>query len=126
MKKVENLTKVILRLEAGTTADHMDLTPAGLEFKFIFGIGPGGLCPFEYELVNKDEEELVLLRLNKEEVHHFLGHLHLPLMDLLEKNKSFFLKVKILKIDKPSSKEVVKALAEMASHPGDCDCGCGC
>ncbi len=126
MKKVENLKKVILRLEAGTTADHMDLTPAGLEFKFIFGIGPGGLCPFEYELVNKDEEELVLLRLNKEEVHHFLGHLHLPLMDLLEKNKSFFLKVKILKIDKPSSKEVVKALAEMASHPGDCDCGCGC
>ena len=126
MKKVENLTKVILRLEAGTTADHMDLTPAGLEFKFIFGIGPGGLCPFEYELVNKDEEELVLLRLNKEEVHHFLGHLHLPLMDLFEKNKSFFLKVKILKIDKPSSKEVVKALAEMASHPGDCDCGCGC
>ena len=126
MKKVENLKKVILRLEAGTTADHMDLTPAGLEFKFIFGIGPGGLCPFEYELVNKDEEELVLLRLNKEEVHHFLGHLHLPLMDLLEKNKSFFLKVKILKIDKPSSKEVGKALAEMASHPGDCDCGCGC
>lgn len=126
MKKVENLTKVTLRLEAGTTADHMDLTPAGLEFKFIFGIGPSGMCPFEYELINKNEDELFLMRLNKEEIHHFLGHLHLSLIDLFEENRSFFLKVKILKIDQPSSKEVVKALAEMASHPGDCDCGCGC
>ena len=32
MNKVENLTKITLRLEAGTTADHMDLTPAASEF----------------------------------------------------------------------------------------------
>ena len=48
MKKVENLTKVTLRLEAGTTADDMNLSLPVSEFEFIFGIGPDGMCPFEY------------------------------------------------------------------------------
>ncbi len=124
MKKVDNLKKVTLRLEAGTTAEHMDLIPAASEFEFIFGIGPAGMCPFEYELIHKNEDEIVLLHLNKEEIHHFLGHLLLPVFDLFEENKSFFLKVKIIKIDPADSKEVVKALAETTSHSSGCGCGC--
>jgi hypothetical protein len=117
---------VTLKIEAGMTAEHMNLTPAALEFDFIFGIGPDGMCPFEYQLINKDRNEIVLLQVKKEEAHHFFGHLHLPLLNLFEKNEMFFLKIKIIEIEQPDSKEVVKALAELAAHPGGCDCGCGC
>ncbi len=126
MNKVENLKKVTLQLEAGTTAGDTDLAPAALEFEFIFGIGPGGMCEFEYQLVGKAEDEVILIRLNKEDVDHFVGHLRLPILDLFEKNKSLFLKVRIFNIEQPDSKEVIKALAALASHAVDCGCGCGC
>jgi hypothetical protein len=126
MDNIDNLKKVTLRLKAGTTAEHMDLTPEALEFEFIFGIGPGGMCPFEYQLINKNRNEIVLLQVKKEEAHLFFGHLHLPLHDLFEKSEALFLKIKIINVEQPDSKEVVKALAESAAHPGGCDCGCGC
>jgi ABC-type ATPase involved in cell division len=53
MTKVENLKKVTLRLEAGTTVNNMNLSLPSSEFEFIFGIGPGGMCPFEYQLFKK-------------------------------------------------------------------------
>jgi hypothetical protein len=126
MKKVENLKKVTLRVEAGKTADHMDLTPEALEFEFIFGIGPDGMCPFEYELADKNEGDTVLLHLKKQDIHLFLQHLRLPIQALIEENDSFFLKVKLTRIEQSASKEVVKALAELTSHSGGCGCGCGC
>ena len=125
MKKIENLKKVHLILEAGKTAKQMDLTPQALEFEFIFGIGPAGMCPFEYQLVNKNEGDTVLLPLKKGEIHLFFGHLQLPVIHLWEANHSIYLKAKVAKIRQPDSKEVVKALAELTSHPGDCGCGCG-
>ena len=126
MNTVDNLTKVSLRLEAGTTAEQMDLTPDPSEFTFILGIAADGMCPFEYQLINKNVGEIVLLHLNKEVQGQFFGHIHLPVLDLFKKNDSLFLKVSILKIEKPDSKEVVKALAESTAHPGGCGCGCGC
>ncbi|MGD8991506.1 MAG: hypothetical protein PVI00_08640 [Desulfobacterales bacterium] len=126
MKKVENLKKVNLLLEAGKAADRMDLTPKALEFEFIFGIGPDGMCPFEYELVNKTEGDIVLLHLKKEDLPLLLGHLQLPLQSLLEENDLSCLKATIAKIEQPDSKEMVKALAELTFHAGDSGCGCGC
>ena len=126
MKKIENLKKVTLWLEAGTSADHMNLTPGALEFEFIFGIGPGGMCPFEYRLINKAAGEEIGMRVKKEERHLIFEHLHPPIMSLFEKHDALFLKASILKIRQPETKEVIKALSETASHHHGCDCGCGC
>ena len=126
MNKIENLKKVFLSLEAGTTAESMELTPTALEYAFIFGIGPAGMCPFEYELIHKNQDDIILLRLKQEENHHFFGHLNPPILDLLEENASYFLKVTIVKVDTADSKEVVKALADSTLHSGGCGCGCGC
>ena len=126
MEKVENLTKVTLRLEAGTTAEHMDLTPASLEYEFIFGIGSGGMCPFEYQLVNKAAGEEIVIQVKREELYPLFEHLRPPIMNLFEKHDVLHLKIKILRIEKSENTEVVKALSEMASHHHDCDCGCGC
>ena len=124
MKKVENLKKVTLRLEAGTTADHMDLSPAASEFKFIFGIGPGGMCPFEYQLANKAAGEEIGIQVKKEEAYPLFEHLNPPVLTLFEKHDALHLKIKILRIEQPQNTEVVKALSEMAAHHHGCDCGC--
>jgi hypothetical protein len=126
MNTVENLTKVTLRLEAGTTADCMDLTPAVLEFEFILGIGSGGMCPFEYQLVNKTAGEEIAIQVKKEELYPLFEHLRPPIMNLFQKHGAVHLKIKILRIEKPENTEVIKALSEMASLHHDCDCGCGC
>ena len=126
MNQVEHLKKVTLKIKAGKTAEHMDLTPEAMEFEFIFGIGPDGMCPFEYQLINKNEGDLVLLNLKKEEIHPFFGHLRLPVLGLLEENSSFYLKATVARIEQPDNKEVIKALAALTSHAGDCGCGCGC
>jgi hypothetical protein len=125
MNKVESLTKVTLRLEAGTTAGDMNLCLPASEFEFIFGIGPGGMCPFEYLLVNKAAGEEISMPLKKEATHRMFEHLHLPVMSLFEKHDLLYLKIQILKIEQPDSREVVKALADTASHDHGCDCGCG-
>jgi hypothetical protein len=119
MNNVENLTKVTLRLEAGTTAGRMDLTAAALEFEFIFGIGSGGM-------VNKAAGDEIVIQVKKEELYPLFEHLRPPIMNLFEKHGAFHLKIKILRTEKPENSEVIKALSEMASHHHDCDCGCGC
>jgi hypothetical protein len=126
MNKVENLTKVALRMGAGTTADRMDLTPTALEFEFIFGIGPGGMCPFEYQLANKAAGEEIGIQIKKEALYPLFEHLHPPIMNLFEKHDALHLNIKILRIEKPENAEVIKALSETTSHHHDCDCGCGC
>ena len=126
MNKVENLTKVILQLEAGATTDRMDLTPSASEFEFIFGIGPGGMCPFEYQLVNKAAGEEIGIQVKKEELYALFEHLHPPIVNLFEKQDTLHLKIKILRIEQPGNSEIIKALSETASHHHGCDCGCGC
>ena len=126
MNKVENLKKVTLALEIGTTADRMDLTSEPIEFDFIFGIGPAGMCPFEYRLVEKAENEIVLLNLKKEEIDEFTGHLQLPVLDPFTEHASLFIKITIIRIEQPDAKEMVKALAGLTSHAEGCGCGCGC
>jgi hypothetical protein len=126
MNTVENLTKVTLRLEAGTAADRMDITPTALEYEFIFGIGSGGMCPFEYQLVNKAVGEEIGMQVNRKELYSLFEHLHPPIMNLFENHDALHLKIKILGIAKPDNTEVIKAMSEMASHHHACDCGCGC
>jgi FKBP-type peptidyl-prolyl cis-trans isomerase (trigger factor) len=126
MNIIENLAKVTIELKAGTTADRMDMTPTAIEYEFVFGIGPAGMCPFEYQLVGKAAGEEIGIHLKKEELHLLFEHLRPPIMDLFEKYDALHLKIKIVKIEKSENTEVIKALAEMTSHHHDCDCGCGC
>ena len=128
MTKVENLKKITLSFQAGTSADEMDLTPKHLEFSFIFGLAPEGMTPFEYELVDKIEGGAALLHLNKNTLNSFFEHLSPPIWDLFDGREEIYLKVKILEISTAENREIVKAMADMTTHGGGggCDCGCGC
>ena len=127
MNKVDNLKKVRLSIQAGTSPDDMNLTPKNLELNFIFGLGPGGMTPFEYELVDRAEGESVLIHLKKENFLSFFEHLDPPLLDGFEVKDQLYLKVNIDDVTPAESREVIKALADMAAHGGTgCECGCGC
>ena len=82
MNKVENLKKITLSYQAGTSRNAMDLTPKYPEFSFIFGLAPEGMTPFEYELVEKVEGDNVLLHLKKNSLNRFFIHLNPPIWDL--------------------------------------------
>ena len=133
MNKVENLKKITLTLEAGTSPANMDLKLKYPRFEFIFALGREGMSPFEFELVNKSEGEEVLLQINKQTFYTFFEHLNPPIGDLFENGEQFYLKAKITAVATADNRDVVKALAEMTAHGGGegdcgggCDCGCGC
>jgi hypothetical protein len=126
MDKVENLKKITLKLEAGSSLEIMDLDLDNPEFDFIFGLGPEGMSPFEYELVEKHAGQVVLLQLKAEILPAFFEHLHLPIINLFKQRDEIFLKVTIQKVKPADHREIVKAMADMTAHGHDCDCGCGC
>ena len=127
MTKVENLKKIAISIQAGTSQDRMNLTPKYPGLEFIFGLGLGGMTPFEYELVDKAEGQSVLIHLRKEAFHSFFEHLNPPLIDLFDVNSDIYLKVKVEVVRPAENREIIKAMADMAAHGGaECDCGCGC
>jgi hypothetical protein len=126
MEKVENLKKITLKLEAGASPQNMDLRLDNPDFEFIFGIGPSGISPFEYELVDKTEGQEVLIEIKKEDISNFFEHLHPPIIPIDDDLEGLFLKIIIQKIAAVDHREVVKALADVTAHGHGCDCGCGC
>ena len=127
MNKVENLKKIALSFQAGTSKDTMDLTPKYPEFDFIFALGLDGMTPFEYELVDKAEGEEVLLHIYKQAFYNFFEHLNPPIWDLFDDCEDVYLKAKIAAVTTSDTRDIVKAMAEMTAHGGgECGCGCGC
>ena len=127
MNKVENLKKITLSFQAGTSPDSMDITPKFPRFEFIFALGQEGMSPFEYELVDKTEGDEVLLHINRQTFLTFFEHLNPPLGDLFDGRDDVFLNAKIAAVAAADNRDIVKALAEKTSHGGGgCDCGGGC
>ena len=127
MSNVENLKKITLTFQAGTSPDTMDLTPKFPRFEFIFALGQEGMSPFEYELVDKTEGDEVLLHIHKQTYYTFFEHLNPPIWDLFDGREDVYLKTEIAAVSTADNRDVVKALAEMTAHGGGgCDCGGGC
>ena len=124
--KVEHLKKITLSLEAGTSLQNMDLQSGSSEWEFIFGLGAGGMSPFEYELFGKGEGDDLLIHLTKERAPVFFEHLHLPLANLFKDRNEIYLKLKIQKIHPADNTEIVQAMADMTARCHGWDCGCGC
>ena len=121
-KKIDNLKKITLSVEAGTAPDSMDLTPQSSQFEFIYGLGISGLTPFEIHLADKTVGEEVRLHINREEIQQVFQHLILFPLNLPEHLGDFYLKLKIIKVSRAEQREVIKALAEIANCEDYC-CG---
>ena len=110
MNKVENLKKITLSFQAGTSPDTMELSPKYPKFEFIFALGQEGMSPFEYELVDKTIGDEVLLQINKQTFYSFFEHLNPPIWDLFDGREEIYLKTKIAAVAAAENRDVVKAL----------------
>jgi len=125
---VQPLQKIKVRLQAGTADTVMDMALPTPEFDFIFGIGSGGLTPFECLLADRREAESISGCVTGAEAELFFGHVAPGLGRLFEAWDTVFFNVCIVAVETPAPREVIKAMADLAAHghAAGCDCGCGC
>jgi hypothetical protein len=122
------MTKIRLAFQAGATAAALDLPLPVAEVALIFGIGSGGLTPFECRLSDRAENEAVAFAVAAADADFFFGHLAPTLGRLFEGRDEVHFNVRIVGIETPQPREVIRAMADRTvhAHGGGCDCGCGC
>lgn len=121
-KKIGPLKKITLSWEAGSRPDSMDLTSGPTPFEFIYNLGSEGLSPFEYELAGKGVGDIVSILVKRSQISEIFEHLEVLLLNLPKDPASFYLRLKVIKINPADQREVIKAMAETASCGDDC-CG---
>jgi len=121
-ESVTYLKKVHLLIRAGTSLESSDLTSGTGGMNLVFGVGSQGLTPFEAQLADKPVGYQLDLQIPAEGLHAFFGHIFPPFRRLSDQPGTIFLNVQIDGITQADSREVVKALAEVANC-GDHCCG---
>jgi hypothetical protein len=127
-RSVQPLRKITVMFRAGTTAAAMDMALPAHEIAFIFGIGSGGLTPLECLLNGRSEGEMISFRVAGSEGGVFFGHVAPSFGRLLEDREEVYFTVRILGVETPPPRDVIRAMADLAArdHGTGCDCGCGC
>ena len=129
MATIEPMMKVNLSFTAGVTPDEMNIPLEHPDFEFIFGIGSGGLTPFEYELVDMEAGGSIDLQLRSTDTQRFFEHLYPSVRGLFLDRSELFLNVRITAIGAAEGPEIIKAMAEMTARSeggSGCGGGCGC
>lgn len=127
MQSIELLQKVTVDVQAGETAGEMNLEPSQPQVVFIFGIGPGGLTPFEYLLAGQPVQTPLKFQVAAAELQPFFEHLAPLVADLFHGRPRVCFSVQVTQAEAADPREIVRALAQTAGHGGGgCDCGCGC
>lgn len=122
--RIEPMKKVVLSISAGSSPEHMDITPQPFDFDFIHGLGIEGLSPFEQLLVDKEIGETVTMSLAVTEQGPFLGNLSFPPLLMPPDAVTLFLQVTVNKVETASGREVIQELAHNAACGDDCCDSC--
>jgi len=123
---VDNLRKISLSVEAGTTQKQMELTREPERLDFIYGIGSKGITPFEYELANRKKGEVVAIHVRPETASAYFAHLGCVILPHIDKRNETYLKVTVRDVVLPDNREIITAMAQRTECGAGCDCGCGC
>jgi hypothetical protein len=121
-QSVTYLKKVNLLIRAGTSLHASDLTFGTAGMELVFGVGSHGLTPFETQLADKKVGCHLDFEIPAEGLNVFFGHVFPPLHHLPGSRETIFLHIEIDDITRAESREIVKALAEVA-RCGDHCCG---
>lgn len=120
---VDNMKKIKLTLETGTSRDSMDLSDQPFSFQFIYGVGSEGLCLFEKALFEKKIGEETVFRVDPHQTSEVFGHLKQSLAFSLPFEATFYLKSTVKAIQTVDNRELIQAIA---AGGGSSNCGCGC
>lgn len=125
--QVDHLSKIELSLRAGNHSDKMDLVPQPVAWSFVTGASAEGLSPFEMVCHRKSVGDEICIEIPARQAHTIFEHLHPPILDRLQTDRSTFVKAVVTGIEAASSREVVQAMAEATENgTGGCGGGCGC
>jgi hypothetical protein len=130
-RRVQPLQRIRLALAAGSTAEDRDIPAPVEEFAFILGIGSGGMTPFECLLNGRAANETIAFDVAASDAGLFFGALlsgpaGQALSRLFAGRETVYFTARILAMETPEPREVIKAMADLAAHAHGCDCGCGC
>jgi hypothetical protein len=128
MPNVEPLQKISVLIRAGAAPGAMNLPLPHPELTFIFGIGTGGMTPFEYLLAGRAPGDEICFRVRRPDMEHFFEHLALAFSAPFKDRNEVHFQVGLTGIEPADPREIVRTMAELTAHagPGGCDCGCGC
>ena len=131
MQRVEkNLQRLTFKVGINPTETSEDLNSETYDFSFIYGIGTDGLSDFEMAIEGLGLDDVFSLEIDRSKYKSYFGWLyptferHVP---EISTDGVVALKLKLLTITTPESREIVSAMAELQNHGGcgsDCDCGC--
>lgn len=118
------MKRVVIKLSAGKRPAGRELLDAE-PVDFIFGIGSEGLTPMERRLQGKTEGDSLSFELFQKQAFNFFGHI-LPCPPVFQNPlHSFYIQMKIEKIEPASPREIVRAMARCIPCGKGCGCGCG-
>ena len=120
--KIEGIKKVALSLQWGASQDELKDLSGTLSMEFIYGIGLVGLSPFEASLSGKEPGEELSIRIQNEALADYFVHLAPGLQGIPAELEDIYLLVKVISVSEAGEKEVIRAMAEMASCGEHC-CG---
>lgn len=127
MIEVEPLKKITVGIRTQEDPKAEAATSVGFEFAFVCGIGRTGITPFESRLAGRCVGDEIDIRVSAPEAGRFFEHIAPLLRSAFEGRDTVDLKVRITGITPAEGRDLVKAMAEMASQSENgCDCGCGC
>ena len=118
--KVDMLKKIALSISPAATSAAPGKESAPLHCEFIYGIGPQGLTPFEYELAGKTVGDQFCITIDPSEAAEFFRHLPVDIAKRPANHASAIYAVKILNIAPADNREIVGAMANLSSCTGCC------
>ena len=122
-QEVAGLKKVTLSFEVGTETDKMDLTSGPQSYELVAGIGTDGFTPFEYALLGKKVGDTVKLKVDSKGIGEMLGHIDIPMPPSAKDLDTFFLTLRVDRIEDVDQSGLIRAMAgAVRDCGGDC-CG---
>lgn len=124
-KTVELLKKVTLKVTPLSASDGAGVAGSARDVEFIFGVGPQGLSPFEYELAGRQPGDTVHISVLPGKAGEIFCHMQPWFCGMAAHQDGLHLGVTIVDVSDAEHREVVRALANSAACGSDCGCGCG-
>jgi len=122
------MKQIVLSVMAGTVPDDYDLTPQPVSMTFIYGVGAGGLTPFEIFLRDMVPGETRELQLSNTDLEPFLGchyALLIQRMGCHPRPEECYLRFTFEEVNEAENRDIVKAISHSLAK-GGCGGGCGC
>jgi hypothetical protein len=119
---VQPLKKITLSVNARTQPERNHSDQKSQAFELIFGLGTEGLTPFEFLLSKQNQGDTFSLNLHPNDICQTFRHIALPHFDFPESAESIFFTFQMIKVEEAENREVIKAMAELSSCGGSCEC----